>query len=126
MGGDWMPRWEPRGALALGPANGLETTLGYTVASYEMGAKSECASIGAAVAVNNTVTPRKIAMKTPMTALLVAAVLVSGIVTFASPTAAKRKHVYAYSSLTYGYRIGSPRWWRAMDRAGRGGRPGGI
>jgi len=61
-----------------------------------------------------------------MTALLVAAVLVSGIVTFASPTAAKRKHVYAYSSLTYGYRIGSPRWWRAMDRAGRGGRPGGI
>jgi hypothetical protein len=65
-------------------------------------------------------------MKTPITALLVAAVLFSCLAGFSSPTAAKRKHVYAYSSLTYGYRIGSPRWWRAMDRAGRGGRPGGI
>lgn len=65
-------------------------------------------------------------MKTPIAALLAAAVLISGLAALTSPTAAKRKHVYAYSAYTYGYRIGSPRWWSAMDRAGRGGRPGGF
>jgi hypothetical protein len=43
-----------------------------------------------------------------------------------APAAAKQKHIYGYSSNIYGYRIGSPRWWAAMDRAGRGGRPGGF
>jgi hypothetical protein len=65
-------------------------------------------------------------MKTPITALLALAVLVSGLAAFTSPTAAKRKYAYAYSSNVYGYRIGTGRWWRAMDRAGRGGRPGGF
>jgi hypothetical protein len=65
-------------------------------------------------------------MKTLITSLLAAAILITGLAVFTSPTAAKRKHVYAYGSYNYGYRIGSPRWWRAMDRAGRGGRPGGF
>ena len=65
-------------------------------------------------------------MKVLLTALLTIGVLVSGLATFTSPTAAKRKHVYGYSSSTYGYRLGSPRWWAAMDRAGRGGRAGGL
>jgi len=65
-------------------------------------------------------------MTTPITALLAIAVLISGLAAPTSPAAAKRKHVYGYSSSIYGYRIGSPRWWRAMDRVGRGGRPGGV
>ena len=68
----------------------------------------------------------EIAMKMLITALLAVAVLISGLAAFTSPSAAKRKHVYGYSSHVYGYRIGSPRWWSAMDRAGRGGRPGGF
>jgi len=65
-------------------------------------------------------------MKTAITALLTAAVLISGLAAFTSPSVAKRKYVYAYGSSIYGYRIGSRVWWRAMDRAGRGGRPGGF
>jgi len=65
-------------------------------------------------------------MTTPITALLALAVLISGLAAATTPAAAKRKHVYGYSAYSYGYRIGSPRWWRAMDRAGRGGRAGGL
>ena len=65
-------------------------------------------------------------MKMLITALLTVGVLICGLAAFTSVTAAKRKHVYGYSSSIYGYRIGSPRWWSAMDRAGRGGRPGGF
>jgi len=116
-----------RGALAFGHANDPVThTPGYTIASLKNGSKVGVCLNWCSSSSQQHGHSQAIAMKTPMTALLVAAVLVSGIATFASPTAAKRKHFYAYSSLTYGYRIGSPRWWRAMDRAGRGGRPGGI
>jgi hypothetical protein len=63
-------------------------------------------------------------MTTPITALLAIAVLISGLAACTSPAAAKRKYVYGYNSSIYG-RIGTQRWWRGMDRAGRGGRPGG-
>jgi hypothetical protein len=65
-------------------------------------------------------------MQIQISLILAAAVLISGIGGFTSPVAAKRKYVYGYNSYSYGYRIGSPRWWRAMDRAGRGGRPDGT
>jgi len=64
--------------------------------------------------------------RSALTVLLAAAVAVSGLVAFTSPSVAKRKYAYGYNSSTYGYRIGSAGWWRAMDRAGRGGRPGGL
>jgi hypothetical protein len=64
-------------------------------------------------------------MKAAFSALLTVGILLLGLAAFTSPTAAKRKHVYGYSAHLYG-RIGSPRWWAAMDRAGRGGRPGGF
>ncbi|HJZ31529.1 MAG TPA: hypothetical protein VKF35_10510 [Hyphomicrobiaceae bacterium] len=64
-------------------------------------------------------------MKIPIAALLTVAVLISGLTAVSSPSSAKRKYAYGYAS-TYGYRVGSLRWWRAMDRAGRGGRPGGF
>jgi len=65
-------------------------------------------------------------MKILISALLTGGVLISGLTALTSPSAAKRKYVYGYSSNTYGYRIGSRRWWAAMDRTGRGGRPGGF
>ena len=65
-------------------------------------------------------------MRILIAALLTGAVLISGLTAFNASSVAKRKHVYGYSSSTYGYRIGTRRWWSAMDRAGRGGRPGGL
>ena len=53
-------------------------------------------------------------MQTVITALVAVAVLILGAAGFSSTSTAKRKHVH-------GAHIGSSSWWRATDRAGRGG-----
>jgi hypothetical protein len=64
-------------------------------------------------------------MKIAISAPLTVAILLMGFAAFTSPTAAKRKHAWGYNANLYG-RLGSRCCWTAMNRAGRGGRPGGC